>query len=180
MYIGSKVLLRAYNEEDIEKVLNFVNDFEVKKFLDLNIPFPISKREEEIWIKKNREINGLTYDFAIEEISTGNIIGGCSINSVNIKNRNCTIGIMIGDKNYWGKGYGYDALSILIKFIFEECNMEKIKLGAFSFNERAINCYKKLGFKEEGVLKKEIYRCGKYYDEIVMAMFKDEYFNRCK
>lgn len=71
MYIGSKVLLRAYKEEDVEKVLNFVNDFEVKKLLDLNVPFPISKWEEDVWIKKNREIDSLTYDFAIEEISTG-------------------------------------------------------------------------------------------------------------
>ncbi|MDY6012691.1 GNAT family protein [Clostridium sp.] len=180
MYIGTKVLLRAYKEEDIEKILSFVNDFEVKKLLDSNTPFPISKWEEEVWIKKNRGIDSLTYDFAIEEISTGNIIGGCSINSVNVKNRNCTIGIMIGDKNYWGKGYGYDALSILIKFIFEECNIEKIKLSVFSLNPRAIACYKKLGFKEEGRLKREIYREGKYHDEILMALFREEYFNNIK
>lgn len=180
MYKGKKVLLRAYKEEDIEKVLEFVNDSEVKSFLDLNIPFPINKWNEERWIKKIREQNDLTYDFAIEEIDSGKCIGGCSINSVNIKNRNCTIGIMIGDKDYWGKGYGYDALSILIKFIFEECNIEKIKLGVFSFNERARNCYKKLGFKEEGILKKEIYRHGKYYDEIVMAIFKEDYLNENK
>lgn len=65
MYKGKKVLLRAYKEEDIEKVLEFVNDSEVKSFLDLNIPFPINKCNEERWIKKIREQNNLTYDFEI-------------------------------------------------------------------------------------------------------------------
>ena len=68
----------------------------------------------------------------------------------------------MGDKEYWSKGYGSDALKLLIKFIFEEVNMNKIKLKVFSFNNRAIACYKKVGFKEEGILKKELYRSGKY------------------
>ena len=177
MYRGKKVRLRAYCEEDIKIVQNFINDFEVKKLVDPNTPFPMTFWQEENWVKKDCNLNDQTYDFAIEDLESGQIIGGCSINSTNIKNRNCTIGIMIGNKNYWGKGYGYDALSILIKFIFEECNMEKIKLSVFSLNPRALACYKKLGFKEEGRLKKEIFREGKYHDEILMALFKDDYLN---
>ena len=87
---------------------------------------------------------------------------------------------MIGDKNYWGKGYGYDALKTLIDFIFNECNMEKVKLSVYEFNTRAVACYKKLGFKEEGRLKKELYREGKYGDVILMAVFKEEYFSHTK
>lgn len=177
MYYGEKVLLRGYKEEDIEKAYEFVNDFEVKRLLDPNTPFPITKWEEESWVKSSKNKEGLVYDFAIEDIVTGQYIGGVSINSCSIKNRNCVIGIMIGDKKFWGKGYGTDALKVLIKFIFEECNLEKIKLAAYSFNDRAIRCYKSLGFKEEGVLKKEIYREGKYYDEILMALFKEDYNN---
>ena len=82
---------------------------------------------------------------------------------------------MIGDKDYWGKGYGSDALKVLIRFIFEEVNIYKIKLNVFSFNKRAISCYKKLGFKEEGILKDELYRNGKYFDIIPMALFKEDF-----
>ncbi|GAB6169465.1 GNAT family protein [Clostridium carnis] len=175
MYKGNLVKLRAYKEEDIDRATEFINDEETKKLLVIDTPFPITKWKESEWIKSRDASSDLTYDFAIEDLETGKYIGGCSINNTNIKNRNCTIGIMIGDKAYWGKGYGTDALKVLIKFIFEEVNMEKIKLNVFSFNKRAIACYKKIGFIEEGILKKEIYRNGKYHDEIVMALFKENF-----
>lgn len=174
MYSGKLVKLRAYKEEDIEKAVEFINDEEVKKFLDSNIPFPMTKWQEEEWVRSRKANADFTYDFAIEDLETGKYIGGCSINECDVKNRTCTIGIMIGDKDYWSKGYGSDALKVLIKFIFEEVNMNKIKLKVFSFNTRAIACYKKVGFKEEGILKKELYRNGKYHDEILMAIFKNE------
>lgn len=179
MYKGKKVLLRCHCEEDIEKLHEFINDYEVKKFLDLETVLPLTKWQEEEWVKRKRS-NDQTYDFAIEDLESRNIIGGCSINETSIKNRNCTVGIMIGDKNYWGKGYGYDTLKTLIDFIFNECNMEKVKLSVYEFNTRAMACYKKLGFKEEGRLKRELYREGKYGDVILMAVFKEEYFNHTK
>ncbi|MCR1952820.1 GNAT family N-acetyltransferase [Clostridium sp. DSM 100503] len=175
MYIGKLVRLRAYKEEDIERAVEFINDEEVKKFLDSNIPFPMTKWQEEEWVRSRKANVDFTYDFAIEDLETGKYIGGCSINECDVKNRTCVIGIMIGDKEYWSKGYGSDSLKVLTKFIFEEVNMNKIKLKVFSFNTRAIACYKKVGFKEEGILKKEVYRNGKYHDEILMAIFKDEF-----
>ncbi|KLE15938.1 GNAT family protein [Clostridium sp. C8] len=174
MYSGQLVKLRAYKEEDIEKATVYINDEEVKKLMDSTIPFPMTKWQEEEWVRSRKANTDFTYDFAIEDLKTGKYIGGCSINECDVKNRTCVVGIMIGDKEYWGKGYGSDALKVLIKFIFEEVNMNKIKLNVFSFNNRAIACYKKVGFKEEGILKKEIYRNGRYYDEIIMAMFKDD------
>lgn len=175
MYTGKLVRLRAYKEEDIERAVEFINDEEVKKFLDSNIPFPMTKWQEEEWVRSRKANSNFTYDFAIEDLETGKYIGGCSINECDVKNRTCVIGIMIGDKEYWSKGYGSDSLKVLTKFIFEEVNMNKIKLKVFSFNSRAIACYKKVGFKEEGILKKELYRNGKYHDEILMAIFKDEF-----
>ena len=175
MYSGQLVKLRAYKEEDIEKATVYINDEEVKKLMDSTIPFPMTKWQEEEWIRSRKANTDFTYDFAIEDLKTGKYIGGCSINECDVKNRTCVVGIMIGDKEYWGKGYGSDALKVLIKFIFEEVNMNKIKLNVFSFNNRAIACYKKVGFKEEGILRKEIYRNGKYHDEIIMAIFNEDF-----
>ena len=178
MYNGGLVKLRAYKEEDVALAKEFINDYETKRLLAIDAAFPISLWEEEEWMKSKKNTRGLVYDFAIETLKEGKYIGGCSINKLNVKNRNCTIGIMIGDKEYWGKGYGSDTLKVLIKFIFEELNMNKIKLGVFSFNERAKACYKKIGFKEEGILKDEIFREGKYNDEIIMALFAKDYFDK--
>lgn len=175
MYKGKLVKLRAYKEEDIELATKFINDEETKKLLCIGIPFPMTKWEEESWVKSKKVNDNFTYDFAIENLDNSKYIGGCSINECNIKNRNCTIGIMIGDKDCWGKGYGTDVLNVLVKFIFEELNMQKVKLSVFGFNHRAKACYTKVGFKEEGILRKEIFRNGKYHDEIIMAIFREEW-----
>ena len=175
MYYGEKVCLRAYKEEDIPIATKFVNDGELKKLLAPGIPFPMTLWEEEEWIKSQKGNKNGEYNFAIEDIETNNYIGGCGINEVNWTTRVATVGIMIGNKDYWNKGYGTDAMRVLIKFIFENMNIRKIKLNVFSFNLRAQKCYEKCGFKVEGVLKDEIFKDSKYYDEIIMSVFRSEY-----
>jgi RimJ/RimL family protein N-acetyltransferase len=127
--------------------------------------------EEEEWIRSQKGTESGEYNFAIEDIKTEKYIGGCGIHKVNWLTRVATVGMMIGDKDYWGKGYGTDAMKVLMKFIFEDMNMNKIRLSVFSFNERAKRCYEKCGFQVEGILKKEIFKEGKYYDEIIMSAF---------
>lgn len=171
MYYGEKVCLRAYKEEDIEIAAKLVNDKELKNFLVTGIPFPMSPWEEESWVKSQKGNDTGEYNFAIEDIKTKKYIGGCGIQKVNWLARVATVGIMIGDKDYWSKGYGTDAMKVLMKFIFEEMNINKIRLGVFSFNVRAKKCYEKCGFEVEGVLKNELFKEGKYYDEIIMSAF---------
>lgn len=173
MYYGEKIVLRAYKEEDIDLATKFVNDKELKKFLVNAIPFPMTKWEEEEWIKSQKSNKEGTYNFAIEDIETNKYIGGCGINSVDWLARVAIVGIMIGDKDYWGKGYGTDAMKVLIDFIFNDMNINKIRLSTFSFNERAKKSYEKCGFEVEGVLKNEIFKDGKYYDEIIMSKFNN-------
>lgn len=173
MYYGDKICLRAYKEDDIPLATKYVNDKELKKLLVTTIPFPMTTWEEESWIKSQKSNDNGQYNFAIEDLETGKYIGGCGIQNVNWLARVATVGIMIGDRNYWGKGYGTDAMKVLVEFIFNSMNINKVRLGTFSFNDRAINCYKKCGFEVEGVLKKEIFKDGKYYDEIIMSVFRD-------
>lgn len=173
MYYGEKVCLRSYKEEDIKIANSLVNDKELKKFLVTGIPFPMSSWEEEAWIKSQKSNNNGEYNFAIEDIKTNKYIGGCGIQTVNWLTRVATVGIMIGDKNYWSKGYGTDAMKVLVKFIFENMNIRKIRLSTFSFNLRAKKCYEKCGFQVEGILKDEIFKEGKYYDEIIMSVFSE-------
>lgn len=175
MYYGEKVCLRAYKEEDIPVATKLVNDAELKRLLAPRIAFPMTGWEEEEWVKSQRSNKNGEYNFAVEDMETHSYIGGCGINEVNWTARIATVGIMIGDKNYWNKGYGTDAMKVLIKFIFENMNIRKIKLNVFSFNIRAQKCYEKCGFKVEGILKDELFKDGKYYDEIIMSLFNNEY-----
>ena len=174
MYEGNLVRLRAYRKEDAQIALEYLNDRDVKRNLTPGIPFPLTLEDEEKWIESNTALKD-TYSFAIETIEDKKYLGGCGINDIDWKNSKTTIGLFIGDKEYWSKGYGTDTMNILIKFIFEQMNINKIKLNVYSFNKRAINCYEKCGFKNEGVLRQEIYRDGQYFDEIIMGLLRDEW-----
>lgn len=179
MYIGEKIRLRAYKREDAPLAQEYLNDWEVKRLLTPGIPYPILLEEEEKWVSNQSAFND-TYSFAIETLEDGKYIGGCGTNKVDWKNSTAVVGIFIGNKDYWGKGYGTDAMKVLIKFIFEQMNLNKIKLDVYSFNERAIKSYKKCGFKVDGVLRQEIFRDGEYHDEYVMSILKEEYFASLK
>lgn len=174
MYIGEKVRLREYKKADIACAQKYINDSEVKNLLHPGIPYLYTFEDEEKWFNTLSATKDV-YSFAIETIEDNKYIGGCGINNINWKNSVSEVGIFIGDKDYWGKGYGTDAMKILIKFIFNQMNINKIKLKVFSFNERAIKSYEKCGFKKEGILRQEIFRNGKYHDEIIMGILKSEY-----
>lgn len=174
MYIGEKIKLREYKKEDLIFAQQYVNDPEIKGLLHPGIPFLYTFEDEQKWYDTLSATND-TYSFAIETIEDKKYIGGCGINSVDWKNSFVEVGIFIGDNNYWSKGYGTDAMKTLIEFIFNQMNINKIKLKVFSFNERAIKSYKKCGFEKEGVLRQEIFRNGKYHDEIVMGILREEY-----
>ncbi|MDF2840602.1 MAG: acetyltransferase [Clostridia bacterium] len=177
MYTGEKVKIRAYQREDVPLAQQYLNDAETKRLLVPGIPYPFTLEEENKWFETISSQSD-TYSFAIESIEEGKYIGGCGVNRLEWKNSVATVGIFIGDKNYWGKGYGTDAMKVLLKFIFEQMNINKVKLFVYSFNNRAVKSYEKCGFVREGLLRQEIFRDGKYQDVYIMAILKDEYFQQ--
>lgn len=177
MYTGQKVRLRAYRKEDIPIRLSYINDTEISNFLTGDIPFPIMLQEEEKWFESISSQSD-KYKFAIETIEGNQFIGGCSINDIDWKNRIVTVGIFIGNKDYWGNGYGNDAMNILITFIFNQMNINKIRLICYSFNKRAIKSFEKCGFVIEGILRKEVFKDGCYYDKIAMGILKEDFFSK--
>lgn len=175
MYTGEKVRFREYRKEDVKQAQEYINDPEVKRLLHPGIPFLYTYEDEQKWFE-NMSATKDEYSFAIETLEDSKYIGGCGINKVDWKNSTAVVGIFIGDKAYWSKGYGTDAMKVLIKFIFEQMNINKIKLNVNSFNERAIRSYEKCGFIKEGVLRQELFRDGKYHDVINMGILKEDYF----
>lgn len=173
MYTGEKVRLRAYRKEDAPKAQAYINEPEIKRLLG-GAPFPLTLADEEKFLSQQSAWND-TYSFAIETLADDYYIGGCGLNRLDWKNRVVEIGIFIGDKAYWNQGYGTDALKILLRFVFEQLNMNKVSLQVLSFNERAQRVYQRLGFIEEGRLRQERYVDGSYHDMLVMGLLREEY-----
>lgn len=174
MYEGKKVRLREYRKGDIPLKLAYLNDPEIITNLTPDVPYPMTLHEEEKWFESITSVSD-TYKFAIETLADNKFIGGCNITGVDWKNSVATVGIFIGGSENRGKGYGSDAMKVLMDFIFMQMNINKIRLTVYSHNQSAIKCYKKCGFKVEGLLRQEVYRDGKYYDKISMGLLKADY-----
>lgn len=175
MYEGKLVKLRELKSEDIHLAYEFMNDQDVVMYLNPGIPYPMTLEKEKAWFEAQKNNND-TYSFSIETLEEGLYIGGCGINNYDWKNGTATVGIFIGNREYKSKGYGTDAMAVLLDFIFKQTNINRVQLYVYSFNERAIKSYRKNGFVEEGRLRQRIFRNGRYYDEVVMSILREEYF----
>ena len=95
--------------------------------------------------------------------------------NVDFINRNAEIYIYIGDKQYWGNGYGSESVGKLVEFCFNELNMHRVYLQVFEYNERAIASYRKIGFETEGMMRESLYKNGKYHNKILMSIIKNKF-----
>jgi len=96
------------------------------------------------------------------------------LHNINSKDHNATVGISIGDKKFWSKGYGAEAEELIIRYGFEQLNLHRISSSAWSFNERSIRMHLKLGFKEEGWRCEVVFKNGNYNDEVVFGLLREE------
>ena len=173
MYQGDKVKLRAFESGDLERNWEYVNDYQTLRTMGSGMLFPSSRTDEARWLDQQTSYTRGEYQFAIELLETGEMIGRCGLIRVDWKNRWAELGIMIGPREYRGRGYGTDALQTLCRFCFDEMNLHKLKMSVIDFNGQALGCYEKCGFSREGVLRGEVFREGAYHDVIVMGRIKE-------
>ncbi|MFX0134487.1 MAG: GNAT family N-acetyltransferase [Candidatus Hodarchaeota archaeon] len=180
MLRGKNVKLGPIKREYIDSFLKWFNDPELTQYLARYLP--MTRMEEEEWIEnlKNRKD---TVHFSIvipNEDDQEKLIGNCGIHNIDWKNRVGQLGIAIGDKDYQNKGYGTEAMELLIEYGFYTLNLNRIELFTYDFNVRAIKSYKKVGFIEEGRKRQFIWINGKYHDAIVMGILAEDWKERIK
>lgn len=175
---GKLVRLRGYEKSDLVSLMKWINDDEVTQFLAPGVlSWPVSSIAEERFIA-DAALAGpeaVNRSFVIETLANREYIGGIALHAINWIDRHAAVGIVIGDKSYWGRGYGTDAMRLLLRIGFDKLNLHRLWLRVYDFNLRAISSYEKCGFKREGVLREERFHKGAYHDTIVMGMIADEY-----
>lgn len=174
IFEGEQVRLRSYVKEDIPTLTKYLNHPEVSLMLLPTIAFPRILEEEYRWFEELRTTNNDKYSFAIEYKKDKSFIGGCSIRDIDLKNRTGLLSIFLGKRHFY-KGYGTDAMRLLVSFCFGEINLNKAKLYVFDFNKPAIKVYQRLGFTIEGTLRQEIFRNGRYHDVLIMGILRAEW-----
>ena len=175
MLKGDRVLLGPVKREYIDSYLKWLNDPEITQYLSIFLP--LTRMMEEDWIENLKNRND-TIVFAIlipDENDTEKLIGNCGLHAIDWKNRVGEVGIMIGEKEYQSKGYGTEAVELLLDYGFKTVNLNRIQLRVYEFNSRAINSYNKIGFVEEGRMRQAIFINGVYHDIIFMSILQEEW-----
>lgn len=173
MLKGEKVTLRALEKDDLEVLHGFVNDLEMHSLADDDVFVPQSHEQVEKMFAEFGKSAEEIGPFGIE--ADGKLIGTCGLHHVDLNSGVCAFGINISDKDYLSKGYGTDALKVLIDYCFRLRNFRKLWLTVYGDNERAIGAYRKLGFVEEGRHKEHIYNQGTFKDWVLMALFRRDW-----
>lgn len=171
-----KVTLRELTLDDVEDRYRWCLDKEVTKHLNMpqKVP-PFSREETKRWIEMCIErTNGYVQKAITTDDDTH--IGWIDVKNIDYLNKHAELGIAIGDKQYWGKGYGVSAMKEMITFAFNELDLNKIWLRVEIDNERAIASYKRFGYREEGILREDRLRDGQFVDRIRMSMLKSEFY----
>lgn len=172
MLKGERVLLRPMKPEDIPRQHEFNQDIEIYG-LDCAVP-RVSPLEHVQDFYKFRTAPDDNYaHFAIE--ADGKYLGYCSLIQLQNRYGNFELGIKIGDRDYWGKGYGREVIRLLLDYAFRYLGGRRIALTTNAKNDRAIRCYLACGFVEEGRPRKVLWIEGEYVDLVNMGILRDEW-----
>ena len=169
--VGDRIYLSPRNSEDVEKFTEWLNDFETTDYTGRSGILTTLDGERK-YLEENSNPEAT---FVIVTLEDNKMIGTVSLEDINWINRTATLGIFIGDKEFRSKGYGTEAIRLILEYGFKYMNLYNIKLDLMEFNERALKCYEKCGFKEYGRRRKCKFINGKYYDSISMDILADEF-----
>lgn len=174
MLSGDKVRLRAIEQTDLENVMTWINDPEVTRYLLVGL-WPLSKGMEQQWIERRAKDADPTDKALVIESKDGTYLGGIGLHHIDFPSGTAELGIAIGRKDYWGKGYGTDAMKVLLRHGFQNLRLRKVMLTVFGSNVRAQRSYAKVGFREVGRLRAHLLKQGQFEDLIYMEVFREEF-----
>lgn len=174
MIKGTNIILRAIEETDLELLHKWANDPDIWDMLG-GWHFPSSFSYQQYWLDDLRK-DTTRQVFAIDTYDSG-LIGTANIIDIDWKNGHGFHGMMLGDKDIRGKGYGVDTVKTIMKYAFEELRFERLDGSIIEYNTISRNFYcKKLGWKEEGCLKNWYFRKNRYWDKILVGITKSDYY----
>jgi RimJ/RimL family protein N-acetyltransferase len=172
---GKHIYLRPLEREDLAgDYRHWVNDHDVTKFIESG-NFPLTDEDMLAFYEKHsRSSNSVL--FAIVETASGKHIGNAQVKDIHWIHRHASRGILIGDKDCWGKGYGAEVAELLTQYVFECLNLNKFKSSTVAENKGIQKLNEKLGYKIDGVAREEFYCDGRYYDRVDWSILRSDYF----
>jgi RimJ/RimL family protein N-acetyltransferase len=170
--IGERLYLRPLDEDDLDRCLRWINDPEI--VVTLGRRTPMSRTTEREWLLgQYKDDHNLALAIVLKDGDRH--VGNAGLHAISSFNRSAEFGLLIGDKDVWGEGYGPEAGRLILDHGFRQLGLHRIFLRVFSFNERAQRVYAKLGFVREGTLRESYFRDGTFHDTLVMSILREEW-----
>lgn len=173
--IGDRIYLSpmGISDEEVEKYTEWLNDFQVTDYIGRSALITTLESEKEYLEKSTKSQNSARFN--IVDLETEKLIGTVSLERLEFVRRSGMLGIFIGDGEYRNKGYGTEAIRLILEYGFRYLNLHSITLDLVSVNERAHQCYLKCGFKDVGKSRESVFLNGKYYDILHMDILENEF-----
>lgn len=161
-------------EKDSELFNRWDRDSFYQRLANGNAVRLFSRKNSQQWIEKDLKSTD-SFSFMIRTRNDDRPIGGIELDGIDWIVGNAWVGIGIGERDSWGKGYGTDAMRVILRFAFDQLNLRRVSLSVFEFNARAIRSYEKAGFHQEGRARKWMNRAGQRWDVIYMGILRSEW-----
>lgn len=174
MIEGKAINLRAVEKADLPRIVKWHNDPEVMHYWGRS-GNSVSLAEVENWYQELVRHHDDREMYWMIDTKEGATIGRIFYRGLQQKERKTEVVIIVGEKEYWGRGYGTDAMMTFLGYMFHQRNMHRVWLTVFPFNQRAIKSYQKCGFKTEGTAREDAFFDGSWQDHIHMGILQHEF-----
>lgn len=177
LFTGKLVRLAGVDPEETSKSFAQWNrDSEYMRLLASEPPRLHSPKSIKEWVEKEIEKGpDANFWFTVRALEDDRLLGDVGLTVINWGSREAFVGIGIGAREFWGKGYGTEAMQLTLRYAFTELNLRRVSLSVFEFNPRAIRSYQKAGFRLEGRQRQAIQREGRRWDILYMSILQEEW-----
>lgn len=177
LFQGKLVRLAAEEVQPLAEALSkWSRDSEYWRLLASDASRTPSVKLTKDWFDKDQEKERPDqFSFAIRTLEDDRLIGSMGLGGVRWTHGEAFVGIGLGERAYWGKGYGTDAMRVILRYAFTELNLHRVSLDVFAYNPRAIKSYEKAGFSHEGKTRGMLQRDGKRWDMVFMGILREEW-----
>ncbi|MEO0967704.1 MAG: GNAT family protein [Cyanobacteria bacterium J06639_18] len=178
LFTGKLLLLAAPQPEDNEYFARWSNNDEYLRLADNDPAKPITPKD---WNEFESSVlnSPNSYNFRLRTLTDDILIGSVGLFEIQWMHQIASMGIAIGDPDYWGKGYGTDAIKLILGYGFRELNLYRIASTTIGYNIRSVKAHEKVGFRKEGVQRQSIQREGQRFDLICYGILRPEWEQCC-
>jgi RimJ/RimL family protein N-acetyltransferase len=175
LFRGKWVHLSAIEDGDVPSIARWYADSDFGRMWDAFPAYPKRASAVKKWIDgHDNELRSFLFGIRLTS-QNDSLVGFVEIDGIDWSNHTAWLGIAIGERNYWGRGYGTEASTLALDFCFKELNLHRMSATVFSYNTRSRSMCERLGFKLEGAMREHVYRDGRRYDMLMFGILRPEW-----